>query len=176
MAEIFKGRYTADIESDFVVFLIGLRINKLWKIHKWWPAAMAMRPMLKTLAANREKGLLGAQAAFIGGPAVVQYWRSFEDLDRFARNADDPHLSAWSRFNREIGDSGDVGIWHETYLVRAGAYECVYGNMTSFGLAAATGHVPVRTKGNSAARRVGASEKDETAVPSYETPETPVLP
>jgi len=47
--------------------------------------------------------------------------------------------------------------------------------MTRFGLAAATGHVPARAKGNSAARRVGASEKDEAAVPSYETPETRVL-
>ena len=35
MVEIVKERMTADVEGEFVVFLIGLRINKLWKIHKW---------------------------------------------------------------------------------------------------------------------------------------------
>jgi len=28
-----------------------------------------------------------------------------------------------------------VGIWHETYKVRAGEYECIYNNMPRFGLA-----------------------------------------
>ena len=35
MATIFNGRYTAKIEQPFVVFLIGMRINKLWRINKW---------------------------------------------------------------------------------------------------------------------------------------------
>jgi hypothetical protein len=30
--------------------------------------------------------------------------------------------------------SGRTGIWHETYLVRAGEYEAIYGNMPPFGL------------------------------------------
>ena len=34
MARIFPGRMTADLDGDFVVFLIGMRINKLWKVHK----------------------------------------------------------------------------------------------------------------------------------------------
>ena len=32
MAEIHKQRMTAEIEGDFVVFLIGMRINKRWKV------------------------------------------------------------------------------------------------------------------------------------------------
>ena len=39
----------------------------------------------------------------------------FESLDRFARDTDRPHLEPWRRFNRAVRDSGDVGIWHETY-------------------------------------------------------------
>lgn len=31
MAKIFNGRYTAKTDQPFVVFLIGMRINK------WWP-------------------------------------------------------------------------------------------------------------------------------------------
>jgi hypothetical protein len=154
MAEIHARRYTAEIDGDFVVFLIGMRVNKLWKIHKWWPVATAMRPMIKELSMHSDKGMLGAAPAWIGGPAVVQYWRSFEQLEHFARNPDDPHLPAWQRFNRAVGSSGDVGIWHETYLVRAGEYECIYNNMPVHGLAAASRHVPVGKGRERAAERV----------------------
>ena len=34
MANVIPTRMTAEIEGDFVVFLIGMRINKPWKIHK----------------------------------------------------------------------------------------------------------------------------------------------
>jgi hypothetical protein len=50
---------------------------------------------------------------------------------------------------------GDVGIWHETYLVPAGRYEAIYGSMPRIGLAAAGGHVPIARRGGSAAERVG---------------------
>jgi hypothetical protein len=39
--------------------------------------------------------------------------------------------------------SGDVGIWHETYLVPAGRYEAIYGNMPRMGLATAAGRIAV---------------------------------
>ena len=46
MARILPERMTAEIEGDFVVFLIGMRINKPWKIHKWLPVFLAMPKML----------------------------------------------------------------------------------------------------------------------------------
>ncbi|MBA4115324.1 MAG: DUF4188 domain-containing protein [Rubrobacter sp.] len=49
---------------------------------------------------------------------LASVWRSFEDLERFARNPDDPHLPSWRRFNQTVGSDGSVGIWHETYVVR----------------------------------------------------------
>ena len=39
---IENGRHTADIQGDFVVFLIGMRFNRLLKVHKWWPVFAAM--------------------------------------------------------------------------------------------------------------------------------------
>jgi hypothetical protein len=36
-----------------------------------------------------------------------------------------------------VGSNGDVGIWHETYLIRNGAYENVYNNMPAFGMGVA---------------------------------------
>jgi hypothetical protein len=166
LASIFPGRYTANIEGDFVIFIIGMRPNKLWRLDRWLPVARAMGPMLKALRSQKEKGLLSHRFTISSdGPLLIQYWRTFEQLNEFARNAGDPHLEPWRRYNREIGKSGDVGIWHETYKVRAGEYEAIYTNMPVRGLAVAGEHVPVRGKGHSAARRIGATEVDEVVVP-----------
>jgi len=43
MSSVFRGRYTAEIDGSFVVFIIGMRINRLWALHKWVPVALAMR-------------------------------------------------------------------------------------------------------------------------------------
>ena len=49
MATVVPQRMAAQIEGDFVVFLIGMRINKPWKLHKWLPVFLAMPRMLKEL-------------------------------------------------------------------------------------------------------------------------------
>jgi Domain of unknown function (DUF4188) len=162
MASVTPGRYTAEVDGEFVIFLIGMRINKIWKVHKWQPIAMAMTPMLTSLAKDPSKGLLGFRM-MLGWREItlVQYWRSYEQLERFARGKDDPHLPAWRKFNQLVGTGGDVGIWHETYRVQAGAYEAIYNNMPRSGLAAATEHVPVSRKGQSSAYRLGVARVDQ---------------
>lgn len=156
MSSVFKGRMSADIEGDFVVFLIGMRFNKPWKIHKWWSAFSAMPRMLKALHDDPDAGLLAYETAIMpSGPVSIQYWRSPEQLEAFARNPSMLHQATWRRFNRAVGSNGDVGIWHETYIVRAGEYEVLYGNMPRFGLAKAAEHVPIGRKGETAAQRRG---------------------
>jgi Domain of unknown function (DUF4188) len=123
VAKVHKGRFTADMEDDFVVFMIGMRLNKPWRVRQWWPVFKSMPPMLRELRENPSKGLLGSTGAYLHGPAFIQYWRSFEDLERFARDPDDVHHPAWRRFNKVARASEAVGIWHETYRVRAGEYE-----------------------------------------------------
>ncbi|MCY7396933.1 MAG: DUF4188 domain-containing protein [Nocardioides sp.] len=128
MAVVHRGRFTADTSSlnaEVVVFVIGMRIATPWKVRAWWPVFVAMPKMLGYLEQHPEKGLLGYQQALLPSPLIVQYWRSFDDLARFARDRDDPHLEPWSpgalepwrQFNRRVTGSGDVGIWHETYRV-----------------------------------------------------------
>jgi hypothetical protein len=116
-------RCTAEIDGDFVVFLIGKRVNRFWKPHKWLPVAAATPRMLAELARAPELGLLHARTHF-GFPNItsVQYWRSFAHLHRYATDRDLAHLPAWKAFNQAIAGNGDVGIWHETYLVRAGEH------------------------------------------------------
>ena len=169
MPNIFSGRYTARMDEPFVVFLIGMRINQLWAIRKWMPVAKAMPTMLATLTQNPVKGLMGVHNWVRWREVLsVQYWRSFEDLENFARHPTEPHLQAWKDFNQRIGSDGSVGIWHETYLVNARQYECVYGNMPRFGLAAATEHIAA--VGNRETARLRMGGYSEPAVPSPPQP------
>jgi hypothetical protein len=164
---VFAGRYSGTIEGDFVVFLIGMRINKPWKLHRWLPVFMAMPRMLRELREAPESGFLGATQGFLtSGPVIVQYWRSFEHLERYARDPEALHLPAWRRFNRLVRGSGDVGIWHETYRVRDGEYESIYGNMPRMGLAAVGEHTPLGST-STAALRSGARADDQAPVPGY---------
>ncbi|HSL00963.1 MAG TPA: DUF4188 domain-containing protein [Rubrobacteraceae bacterium] len=168
MTGVISGRYTAKMDEPFVVFVIGMRINRPFAVRKWLPTMRAMGPMLRELYEHPEKGFLGAEFfLYRWGPAILQYWRSFEDLERFARNPEDPHLPAWQRFNRTVGSDGSVGIWHETYIVEKANYEAIYSNMPPFGLAKATEHVRA-VGGRETARRRLLRGENEPAVPSPE--------
>jgi hypothetical protein len=95
MSQVFPGRYTAESDEPFVVFLIGMRINRIFVVRKWLPTAQAMTTMLRTLYAYPDKGFLGGQTIlYWRGLGLIQYWRSFEDLERFARSPAEPHLFA----------------------------------------------------------------------------------
>jgi hypothetical protein len=168
MATVRPGRYSAHFDDDVVVFLIGMRLNKPWKIWKWWFVFTAMPRMLRELSKNPDLGLLHVQGGLLSGnPLQVCYFKSLDHLYRFAKDPTLTHLEPWREFNRKVSDSGDVGIWHETYLVSPDRAENVYGNMPPWGLAAATSAVPAGRKGNTAAKRMGTTPNDEPAVEPY---------
>lgn len=157
MSNVFPGRYTAQTSEPFVVFLIGMRVNRFLSFKKWVAVAKAMGPMMQSLKKNPEKGLMASNMFFRVWPletCMVSYWRSFEDLNQFARSKDDPHWSAWQVFMRDVGADGSVGIWHETYQVNPDQHESVYANMPTFGLAAATDHVAISVKTRDARARM----------------------
>ena len=86
MAKVIPGRFTAQTDEPFVVFIIGMRVNKFFAFRRWIATAMAMGPMLRTLFQQPEKGMLGAQTFFYWpGIALVQYWRSFDDLEEICQ-------------------------------------------------------------------------------------------
>jgi len=145
---------TSNMDREFVVFLIGMRINKPWKIHKWLPILLAMPKMLKELYSKPDLGFISQESWFGRTSIMVQYWESFEHLESYAKSKNSNHLPAWSKFNNKIGNGGDVGIWHETYLSKPGSYECVYNNMPRFGLAKAGNHTPATGDFKSARERI----------------------
>jgi hypothetical protein len=134
MGAIIQKRMTGRMEGDFVVFLIGMRINRWWKPWQWLRVALAMRRMVRELKAHPELGYLGSEQWAGRVTIMMSYWRSTEALIAYARSRDQAHLPAWRAFNRLVGASGDVGVWHETYRVRPGDYETVYVNMPAFGV------------------------------------------
>ena len=155
MPDIRAERVTAQIDGEVVVFLIGMRINRFWKVHKWWPVARAMTRMIRELEADADSGFCGVEQ-WSGNPSImVQYWRSFEDLESYATDKAREHQPGWAAFNKAIASNGDVGIWHETYRIRPGDYECVYNNMPPFGLARATRTVPATGTREFAPSRMG---------------------
>lgn len=159
MTRIHRERLTADPGGDFVVFLIGMRINAVRRVHQWVPVFRAMTRMLRELSEQRDSALLGFRARYgLRNLEVIQYWRSFDELRAYARDPQAYHLPAWASFNRTIGDAGAVGIWHETYLVDDTRTESVYRNMPLYGLAAATSTVPARGRRRTAAGRLGRSD------------------
>ncbi|HEX2671869.1 MAG TPA: DUF4188 domain-containing protein [Polyangiaceae bacterium] len=139
-----------------VVFLIGMRVNRWWKVHQWLRTALAMPRMLRELGAHPELGLLGGESWFGRTTILVSYWKSVDHLFAYAKMRNADHLPAWRAFNKHIGTNGDVGIWHETYVVQPGASESVYVNMPDFGLGKVMGlrsasHRPDLTKRAAAA-------------------------
>ncbi|WP_261303125.1 DUF4188 domain-containing protein [Paenibacillus andongensis] len=168
MSKVIPGRFTAQMDGSFVVFIIGMRVNKLWALHKWLPVAKAMNPMLQELYRNPELGFIDASFHLSWrGVTLIQYWKTFEQLEHYARHGA-THLEAWRNFNKKVGTSGAVGIYHETYLIPEGNYECVYNNMPVSGLAKAGSHVPAVGKRETASRRLG--RDGEPAVPTPSNP------
>ena len=148
-------RLSAALDGDFVVFLIGMRFNRPWKVHKWWPVFTAMPRMISELQRRPELGFLNGHVWFGRTTMMVQYWRSVDQLMAYATSRSAEHLPAWTAFNRAVGSNGDVGIWHETYRASPGSYETIYHNMPPFGLGIAGTLEPATGKRQSAPERLG---------------------
>lgn len=139
---VMGGQAVARVEvEDPVLFVIGMRVNRWRRLRTWWPVFLAMPRMLKELEKS-DAGLLNAHILWAGRVfLVVQYWRSAEELGAYARDPRFRHAPAWGAFNKRAAGRGDVGIFHETYVVPRDRIESLYGNMVPFGLAKAHGAV-----------------------------------
>jgi len=141
-----------------VLFLIGMRINTLWRVWEWFPAFLAMPTMIVELYKNPELGFLRARTEMAGRTiTVIQYWKSFEALEAYAANGQRKHRPAWTAFyKRATSGTGAVGIYHETYVIRPGEVESLYVDLpANFGLGGAVGSVPVGRRTESARARKG---------------------
>ena len=163
MSAIFPGRMTARREGPFILFLIGMRVHRPWAPWEWLPVFSAMPAMMREVAENPDSGFLGAETFLsLTNPLIVQYWKDFDSLLAYAHDRNGKHFPAWARFNRKVGGSGRIGIWHETYRIEAGACETIYGNMPLTGLATTRGAVHAKAEGRlaGAKERMGAAQQE----------------
>nr|WP_194304002.1 DUF4188 domain-containing protein [Chthonobacter albigriseus] len=149
-----SDRVRAHVQGDFVVFIIGLRINRPWRVTSYLRPMLAMRSMLDELQQiGPDSGLLHVER--VGFLTFIQYWRSFDHLESYARDSTRKHRPAWTAFNLQMKRrSGDVGLFHETYLVQGGKYEAVYRGMPPTGLAVAGEQALVNDAADSARQRI----------------------
>ncbi len=153
---IHPDRLTVSPDRGFVVFLIGARINKWWMIPIIWGVTRAFSRIMRELQRDPDSGLLSFEQ--YGGRTTlsVQYWRSLEDLQAYARDKERAHVPAWRRWVKRWGLGGAVGIWHETYVIEPGAHESVYVHMPPFGLGKVGPLVPAEGALKTAAGRLAA--------------------
>lgn len=162
-------------DEPVTVFLIGMTINKPWRVHRWLPLFLAMPAMLSELLGNKaavdrgdnvdDLGLLAAYTTIsTKGPVTVQYWRSPEHLYRYANGKTHQHLPRQQAYFKRAGHLDDsVGIWHETFVVEPDAMESLYHQSPLMGLAKATTSIPATGQHRRHARRVR-SERTEAVV------------
>ncbi|WP_434530111.1 DUF4188 domain-containing protein (plasmid) [Haloarcula sp. NS06] len=168
MDAIIPERMAAEIDGECVIYINGMRLNKLRALPKYLHAGLEAGRMFKRLEADPDSGFLGYLPAYMGlrSGAAIQYWRSLEDIRRFARDPDGPHIPAWKWYNEEIGNNGELGFWAELYVVKDGSFETFYRNVPPTGLGEHGTLVPMEEHH----RRLGLS-KTETPPDATETTE-----
>jgi hypothetical protein len=133
-------KFTVQTDQPFVVFLVGMRINRLRSFKKWRLVTSYFPRMISALEEHPETGFLGKEQFFRLFPITtlaLTYWRTMDDLERFATGRGSIHVKGWQDFNKQIGTDGSVGVWHETYVMEPGKHESLYVNMPLFGMSKA---------------------------------------
>ena len=135
---VVPRRVIASNSTDFVLFRIGMRFNGLRGFVPAFKTFARMPKMLAEQQSNPAIGMLWSSTS-LSWPviSITQFWRSFEELERYAHA--ETHTDSWKWFNQLGGDNEGTGIYHETYRISAGTYEAIYANMPLYGLAAVAG-------------------------------------
>lgn len=147
------GRFTTRQNEGITVFIIGMRINDLWRVKQWLPVLTAFPKMIKELEENKNLGYMSSELFFTGKTILsVQYWASSEALFNYAKGP--KHLLAWRTFNKRIRKAKGVALYHETHIVPPKQSEAIYINMPEFGMGKALGTEEVTREINTASQRL----------------------
>lgn len=66
MARAEGERLVANIEGEIVIYINGMRLNKLRAIPQWIRAGRKLTKMFERLEADPDSGFLGYQPAYMG--------------------------------------------------------------------------------------------------------------
>jgi hypothetical protein len=110
-------------------------------IARRWSAVPHVRGLARALdraadeAIRADAGLLRSERFALGlrHLGALQYWRSFEALDAWSHRP--PHSDWWRRAVDRMRRRGDLGVYHEAYLVPRQGIESIYLDCPPIGLA-----------------------------------------
>ena len=165
-------KFTANAKEPLILFMIGGQVNNLLKIYKWFYIAWNYLAMIRWLNKHPESGYLSGHLymrVFPFGMMLMSYWRSWDDLEAFARLKDGTHLKTWVRYMHDADSS--MAIWHETYVIEPGKFEVVYGNTVPYGLSKATGAIPVEGRQHNGRGRLNPQDTSVSEEPLVPVPE-----
>jgi len=98
---------------------------------------------------------------------IRQYWRSFADLERYARG-DDTHKNWWREM---LQDTKHTTIWHETYSIKGGI-DAIYGTtgkqLATIGLSSFAPVIEAKGSAYSARKRMNANGEETISAPITE--------
>jgi hypothetical protein len=121
--------------AELCLVRMGMRARGL---RARWFAARMMRAIDREAdeAIASGAGLLRSErfAMGRGHRGVLQYWRSFDDLEAWSRRP--PHSEWWRAAVERMRARADFGIYHETFLVPRDRIESIYLNCPPTGLSA----------------------------------------
>src|SRR6478735_10496832 len=93
-----KKRVAVNSDVPLAVFIIGVKVNKLWAVHSWLRSVLAMKPMVDELYKNKEELGFYHTEYYLSwrGVTLVQYWKSNEAIMAYSRGT--KHTKAYKLF------------------------------------------------------------------------------
>lgn len=98
------------------------------------------------LEASPDSGFLGYTPIFLGlrKGAAMQYWRSLEDLQRFATDPNGSHVPVWKWYNEEVDSDEGLGFWAELYIIDDDSFKTFFRNVPPTGVGKFARMIPMR--------------------------------
>lgn len=119
----YEGAYIAHLweHPRLCVALFGVQFHTP-EGQRRYDASGINEEMFPALSAAQADGLLLLNRLLTTeeGPVLMQYWRSYDDLDRWARHL--PHMRWWRWLLENAGP--DLSFYHEVYQIKAA--EAIY--------------------------------------------------
>ena len=117
MSEVPDGSYAANLweHPDLCVGIFGMQVQTE-EGGRLYEESGIQDHLVAALASSADDGLLHTRILQSDeGPLIMVYWRSYADLDRWARRQ--PHSLWWKWLTDHEGQG--IGFYHEIYQAKA---------------------------------------------------------
>jgi len=120
--------------TELCLIRLGIQIRSVRALLPAWRLARAIDRSAAE-AIRSAAGLLHSERFSLSWThfGVWQYWQSFEELEAWSHRP--PHSEWWRQVLERMRTRGDLGVYHETFLVPRDRLESIYLDCAPVGLA-----------------------------------------